>query len=294
MEPVGVRVQGLAGNDQVLALARLAETRAGSGGFTARGVDDLFHEFRLPAPARIDNVLTSLAKRGLVRKGRERGEWHVTPVGRTESEARVSGIDLAALVAEARAGGATLGGAAHHVILPEFGAPPELIPILREFLFEHEFSRNVFGMTRFPDESSAEPPDPVRGALEAARSACAAHGMELHLASDGQLHDDLWTNVAAYMWASRYGIGFFEDLADPRRGLNYNLTTEVGSMLIIGRRCALLKDPSIKALHSDLVGRVRKDTDLRDPKAVSAAIHTWLRDDLGLGPCAECGPAARK
>ena len=288
MEPVGVRVQGLAGTDQVLALGRLAETRSESGGFTARGVDDLFHEFRLPRPARIDNVLTSLAKRGLVRKARERGGWHVTPVGRAESESTVSGIDLAALVAEARTGGATLGGAAHHVILPEFGAPPELVPILREFLSEHEFGRNVFGMTRFPDESSAEPPDPVRGALDAARSACAAHGMELQLASDRQLHDDLWANVAAHMWACRYGIGFFEDLADPRRGLNYNLTTEVGSMLITGRRCCLLKDPSIKALHTDLVGRIRKDTDLRDSVAVGTAIHAWLRDDLGLGPCPEC------
>lgn len=50
------------------------------------------------------------------------------------------------------------------------------------------------------------------------------------------------------MWASRYGVAFFEDLAKPASGLTYNLTTEVGAMLITGRRCCLLKDPSITSL----------------------------------------------
>jgi hypothetical protein len=248
----------------------------------------LFEELRLPAPARVDNVLAALAKQGMVRHAKARGRWLVTPVGRHDSEAKVTGIDLAALSAEAASTGARLGGTPHPVILPEFGAPPELIPILREFLAHNEFDRNVFAMTRFPNEGSAEPPDPVREALDAAAKVCEAHGLAFQLASDRQLHDDLWTNVAAHMWACRYGIGFFEDLADPPRGLNYNLTTEVGSMLITGRRCCLLKDPSIASLPTDLVGRIRKDVDLRRPKSMERALHSWIRDDLGLGPCALC------
>lgn len=289
VETVGVRIQGLARIDQVLALARLAESRSESGSFTVSLLDALFHELRLPAPSRIDHVLITLAGREYVRRGKEHGRWLVTPRGKAESEAKVSGIDLAALVAEASVGGARLGGAAHPVILPEFGAPPELVPILRGFLADHEFDRNVFGMTRFPTEGSANPPDPVRDALEIARRVCAAHGLELHLASDRQLHDDLWMNVAAHMWASRYGIGFFEDLAKPPRGLNYNLTTEVGSMLITGRRCCLLKDPSIESLPTDLVGLIRKDVELRKPEGVETVLHAWLRDDLRLGPCPNCG-----
>jgi hypothetical protein len=288
VETVGVRVQGLAARDQVLALARLAAARSESGDFNVPRLASLFHEFRLPAPSRIDHVLTSLAKAGMVRRSSQRGHWFVTPVGRADSETKVTGIDLAALVAEAAASGARLGGTPHPVILPEFGAPPELVPILRSFLAEHDFDRNVFAMTRFPNEGSAEPPDPVRGALDIAGEVCAAHGLELHLASDRQLHDDLWTNVAAHMWACRYGIGFFEDLAEPPRGLNYNLTTEVGSMLITGRRCCLLRDPSIGALPTDLVGRIRKDVDLRKPKTVERALHVWIRDDLGLGRCPTC------
>jgi hypothetical protein len=288
MEPVGVRVQGLAGNEQVLGLARLAESRSETGDFTVRGVDALFHELRLPAPGRIDNALTSLAQKGLVRRGKERGLWRVTPKGKAESEARVSGMDLAALQAEAARTGARLGDAPHPVILPEFGAPPSLVPALRKFLIEHEFDRNVFGMTRFPDEEDEEPSDPVKNAIEVARGVCEAHALELHLASDRKILDDLWPNVAAHMWASRYGIAFFEDLADPPRGLSYNLTIEVGSMTITGRRCALLKDVSIESMPTDLVGRIYEPVDLTRLKTVEDAIHRWIRDDLGLGPCVHC------
>jgi hypothetical protein len=106
-------------------------------------------------------------------------------------------------------------------------------------------------MTRFPsvkDEASA--PDPVKRALEVAREACEAQGLEFHLASDRQRHDDLWFNVAGHMWACKYGIALFEKLAQPQKGINLNLTLEVGSMLMAGRRCALLKDKPIEQLPS--------------------------------------------
>jgi hypothetical protein len=34
--------------------------------------------------------------------------------------------------------------------------------------------------------------------------------LNLHLASDRQLDDDLLGNVAAYMWACQFGIGILE------------------------------------------------------------------------------------
>jgi len=68
------------------------------------------------------------------------------------------------------------------------------------------------------------------------------------------------------MWASRYGVAFFED----RRGrrVNYNLTIEIGSMLMTGRRCALLKDTSVEKLPTDLVGKIYKEVDLDHVKTV--------------------------
>jgi hypothetical protein len=143
-------------------------------------------------------------------------------------------------------------------------------------------------MTRFPTEGEGDPPDPVREALTVAAGVCRAHDLEFHLASDRQLDDDLWTNVAAHMWASRYGVAFFEDIATPRKGLNYNLTIEVGAMLMTGRRTVLLKDTSVPKLPTDLVGRIFKEIDLTAPDTVELALHKWVRDDLGLGPCSAC------
>ena len=58
------------------------------------------------------------------------------------------------------------------------------------------------------------------------------------LGNDRKIVDDLWANVAAHMWACKYGIRFFEDRRG--RGVNYNLSIEVGGMLTTGRRLALL------------------------------------------------------
>jgi hypothetical protein len=243
----------------------------------------------LPSPAKTYNVLVALERDGLIRKAEKiTGLWRVTPRGMAAADALVCGIDLAALAAEAVSTGTVLGGTPHPVILPEYGAPPALIPILRDFLQEHPFDQNVLGMTRFPTGGEGEPPDPVREGLTVAADVCRAHNLDFHLASDRQLDDDLWTNVAAHMWASRYGIAFLEDIATPKKGLNYNLTIEVGAMLMTGRRTALLKDSSVPKLPTDLVGRIFKEIDLTAPETVDVALHRWVRDDLGLGACSAC------
>jgi len=123
-------------------------------------------------------------------------------------------------------------------------------------------------------------------AVESARSACRDHGLEFHLASDRAIVDDLWMNVAAHMWACKFGIAFFEDRRS--RGVNYNMVLEVGAMLIAGRRCALLKDSSIEVMPTDLVGRIYRPVDLSNLSSVTRAIHSWLRDDLSLGTCPRC------
>lgn len=170
-------------------------------------------------------------------------------------------------------------------MLPPELAPPELGYALRGFLAEHPFETNVFGMTRFPSAESLEL-DPVRAALDVARDATSMHGLEFHIASDRAIVDDLWMNVSAHMWAAKYGIAFFEDRAI--RGINQNMTIEVGAMLMSGRRCALMKDSSILTMPTDLVGQIYKPIDLDVPSTVEAALHKWLREDLSLGACPRC------
>jgi hypothetical protein len=284
-DPVGLRVQKLSRKDQVLVLAQLAAARSEDGLISPASLKELFHEIGLPAPSNINNDVAGLVKGGLLAKGRQRGKYRVTPLGRTTSEQFVTQIDRAALEAETAAYGGSLLGHLVHSLVPPSLAPPALINPLRSFLEQHPFDTNVFGMTRFPS-AEAGTPDPVGGALEIAREVCRQHGLEFHLASDRAMHDDLWTNVTAHMWASRYGVGFFEDRVD--RGLNHNLTIEIGGMLMTGRRCALLKDGTLDRMPTDLVGLIYKSVDLADEDSIRAALHVWVRDDLGLPACSAC------
>jgi hypothetical protein len=282
----GVRLQKMDLVRQALVLARFAQARFSEGQFTAKQLDALFCESTLPGPSRIGNLIIKLRSEKLITKGSKSATWRLTPLGRQTSIECFSDLDLAAFTAESAVSSSSLGEVAHTVVSPAL-APPSLIPALRKFLEEHPFETNVFGMTRFPNsDESGKHPDPVNPALEIAREVCSLHGLQFHLASDRAMVDDLWANVAAHMWASQYGIAFFEDRR--KEGLNYNLTIEVGSMLITGRRCALLKDCSIAKMPTDLVGHIYKSVSFDKPKTIGDALHTWMRDDLSLGPCPKC------
>jgi hypothetical protein len=144
-------------------------------------------------------------------------------------------------------------------------------------------------MTRFPGKTEKGELDPIGPAIQAAREACSAHGLEFHLASDRQIVDDLWPNVAAHLWGSQYALAFFEDRTG--KGLNYNLSIEVGSCLVLGRRIGILKDKPVAKLPSDLTSKIYKEVDFVDPAGVAAEVHRWVRDDLRLGSCSGCPPS---
>lgn len=277
---VGVRVQDLPIADQVLVVARLAQNRSDQASFAPRDIEALFEAIALPCPRRASDVLRSLQTKGFVLSRRTRGAWRLTPHGVRRVQGVVSTMDLTALEMEsAIVVGPNLGSAAHPLI-PANLAPPSLLLGLHQFLSDYPFDRNVFGMTRFPD-AQAEDLDPIRPALQCAREVCADHGLVFHLASDRAIVDDLWSNVAGHMWGCRFGIAFFEDRMG--RGLSYNLTIEVGSMLMTGRRCALLKDSTIDAMPTDLVGQIYKDVDLTELATVETAVESWIRDDVNSG-----------
>ena len=284
-DPIGVRVQRMPVADQALALAAIASGRSEDGTFTGRAVVDLFYEASLPAPPRIDNILAGLKRAGRATPGKTRGTWSLTPLGRQRA-AEVAGDDAAALLAEALPGGADL---AHlrHPLIPSSLAPPQLVQPIAEFTKSSPSASNVFGMTRFPDEDE-EPdgPDPVAAALGATGDALEGHGLRFVLASQRAMVDDLWGNVAAHMWSCNYGVAFFEDRRG--RGMNYNLVIDVGAMLMVARRCLLLKDSSIARMPTDLVGFIYKSVDLDDPATVTRAVHEWAAQDLALGACNAC------
>ncbi|MGH2806723.1 MAG: hypothetical protein ACRDKT_05550 [Actinomycetota bacterium] len=174
-----------------------------------------------------------------------------------------------------------------HTLIPPSLAPAAWLPAIQRMLGESPFERNVFCMTRFPEsEADTEYLDPVQALIPAMRDALGQHGLKLHLASDRQLADDLYGNIAAHMWACQFGIGLFEDRLG--RGLNENMLIEVGSMIVIGRRCALLKDVPITKMPTDFVGQIYKEVDFGDIPGVVRAVHRWADKDLGLGQCDAC------
>ena len=256
--------------------------------FAPRDLDLLFEELTLPTPRNVSAVLAALETDGLVSRSRGRGAvWALTPIGRGRTAELLGDGDLQALQVEGALSVAPVLGNLTHPLLPPALAPPEALVAIKDFLSQHPFESNVFGMTRFPEtRPEGGQPDPVQPALRVAREVCAAHGLTFHLASDRALSDDLWTNVVSFMWASKFGIAFFEDRQD--RGLNYNMGIEVGSMLMAGRRCALLRDTSVERMPTDLVGRIYKSVDLARPDSVGDELHRWVRDDLALGKCNGC------
>lgn len=274
---VAVRVQLLSLTDQALALARIVEARNNGGIVRPKDVAAMFENLGLPGPSKIANVFAALSKSGYISKAGGQGLYRITPLGRHQSNSVVTESDLHEMLAETSSYGGALLGAVVHALVPPTLAPPAIVAPVTKFNETYPFDLNVFGMTRFPDNSGG---DPVEHALSAARVELERHGLRFHLASDRAMSDDLWTNVAAHMWASRYGIAIFEDRRG--RGLNYNLTIEVGGMVMTGRRCLLLKDSSIKAMPTDLVGMIYKSVDLDDLATVTSAVKDWVTNDLNL------------
>lgn len=132
-------------------------------------------------------------------------------------------------------------------------------------------------MSRF----SRGPADPIGPALDSCRAAVKEAGLEFHLATDRAVEDLLYSNVAAALWACRYGIAIIEDRVE--EGLNYNVMFEVGAMLVTGRPCLILKDRSIKKLPTDLIGHIYSEVDIAKPKSITPAVLSWAKDRLEIG-----------
>ncbi len=255
--------------------------------FTSAHISRLYSDLRLPPPANISDLLGTLRNRDLLIQDKAVRTWALTPLGESESRRLLEEIDYEQVAAElVGSPGALLGNVAHLLIGPEF-APPRWSAGIARLIDRFPFDNNIFCMTRFPSEDPQHKATDLIGAVVAeVRKASADHGMKVHLASDRQLEDDLLGNVAAYLWACKYGIGLVEDRVG--RGLNYNAVMEVGSMLVTGRRCTILRDRTAPDLPTDLAGQIYKPVDFDLVDSVRVATHRWLSDDLGLGPCAKC------
>jgi hypothetical protein len=275
----------------VLVVGALVGARNEDGWFTPGEIAVMFEMLRLPRPGGVGQALARLQDAGLVVRRRTGGSWSLTPEGHQNVSELIGGLDVAEIETEiALVGSAELSEGRHPLIPPELAPVRWAVPI-RRLLDRYPFESNVCGMTRFPkEEREDELPDPVQGVIRTAREVLGAHGLHLHLASDRTVDDELFGNIAAHMWACKYGIGLFETRFGEE--FNDNLQIEVGAMLMTGRRVALLKDRETPDMPTDFIGHIYKSADFDHLDRVADQLHLWAAEDLALGRCARCPPEA--
>lgn len=275
-------VQLLQPNYRVLLLGQLAGLQNGNGWFRAEEVYTLFEALRLPAPPSVSRSLGQLSSRNIVRARQNKEQWSLTPVGQQLARSLFGEFDYSLIQAEVlQSPGAEFASARHSVIPPTF-APPRWQLGINRLLNDFPFEYNIFCMTRFPDKAMTDLPDAIQSTIDSIREAVATHGLVVHLASDRIIEDDILGNVGAYMWACQYGVGILEGRAAEEGKLNQNVLIELGSMLITGRRCAILKDKTADRPPTDLSGQIYKPVDLDDQSTVVDAIQGWILNDLGM------------
>jgi hypothetical protein len=96
-------------------------------------------------------------------------------------------------------------------------------------------------------------------------------------ADDKDYADDLFTNIKTYMHCADFGISIFERVTEDN--FNPNVSLEVGYMMGLGKSVCLLKDQTIKNLHTDLIGKLYKPFDPLDvEKTLPNQLEKWLTD----------------
>jgi len=113
--------------------------------------------------------------------------------------------------------------------------------------------------------------------VKAIRKALESHGISGVKANDKEYHDDLFPNVMTYLYGCGFGIAVFERIEAEE--FNPNVSLEVGYMLALRKPVCLLKDKTLKTLHTDLVSKLYKTFDTQDPgETIPDEISQWLSD----------------
>jgi nucleoside 2-deoxyribosyltransferase len=115
------------------------------------------------------------------------------------------------------------------------------------------------------------------GIVEAIRDGLAPFDIAAVRADDKEYHEDLLPNVRTYLHGCGFGVAVFERIEAEE--FNPNVSLEVGYLLAMGKPVCLLKDRTLKTLHTDLVGRLYRIFDPLDPAGtIPPAISRWLSD----------------
>ena len=155
---------------------------------------------------------------------------------------------------------------------PSTGIPAELAESALKFATVHPDPAKVaFIMMRFGTTAAHTE------IVNSIKTVLASRGITGLRADDKQYHDDLFPNILTYMYGSGFGIAVFERLESD--DFNPNVSLEVGYMLGLRKPVCLLKDRTLRMLHTDLVGKLYRSFDPQHPSTtISSEVEQWLKD----------------
>lgn len=122
---------------------------------------------------------------------------------------------------------------------------------------------------------------PHQAIVDCIKDTLKKHGITALRADDKEYMEDLFPNIKTYMHACDFGVAVYDRITED--DFNPNVSLEVGYMLGMGKKVLLLKDQTLKALQTDLTGKLYKAFDTTDiDNSLPRHIDKWL-SDRGLG-----------
>jgi hypothetical protein len=145
------------------------------------------------------------------------------------------------------------------------------------------YDKNVLIITPFREDAR------YREMIQIIKSKLKDYGFNGWVASDRELHNQLWSNVQAFMLACKYGIAIFTRDEEKEGNIvkirgsvfNPNISIELGFMLSRGKEILILKDTALETLPTDMMGSLYEDFDLNNPiKSLPDIMERWIKKVL--------------
>jgi hypothetical protein len=155
---------------------------------------------------------------------------------------------------------------------PRTMTPPAIVESLNRFRAEYpDPSKAAFIMMAFGQTGAHD------NIVKAIRGVLGEFGIAGLRADDKQYNRDVFQNVETYMHGCGFGIAIFERIESDK--FNSNVGLEVGYMMSMGKPVCYLKDRTLTALQTDLIGALYRSFDTQRPDAtIPKELEIWLRD----------------
>lgn len=166
----------------------------------------------------------------------------------------------------------SLGGLESTRKSPLDAAPSRLKTSVLSFLYDNpDYHKNCFLIMPF---SSTPTHQEIHNQL---RSIMRAIGFNLLRADDKQYTDDVLSNIETYIYGCRFAVAVHERVLQDEH--NANVALEIGYFIGLKKPVCLLKEKTVKALPSDLQGRLYVEFDgFNIKESLEISLEKWLRD----------------